>query len=292
MAKRPPLPVVPEFAKSDPSMWEAIYADPSVPLDRAVIRQIINDQRRLSRRWLYPIARVFSRVVVGVVSVVKRVLPFRWMPLRVMDALCVWFLRHFVSPSAVDLLIRHFVVETNLVNFIIRNTPVDMAPVTLRPTALSGLGDSAVVEHDVNVYDVLIALDTVRVTERAELDFQQLDIPRLDAERHVRRLIRLDIQTALCFMNIPFSMALTVEEYRRAVHSMKFDDSFLEILTTITGDDTFRAWKVGALSLWMDSNVDVPQMVYRHALVCEYAHAHLVKLAGGEYPRDTPATFD
>lgn len=292
MAKRPPLPVVPEFVKSDPSMWEAIYADPSVPLDRAVVRQIINDQRRLSRRWLYPVARVFSRVVVGVVSVVKRVLPFRWMPLPVMDALCVWFLRHFVSPSAVDLLIRHFVIETNLVNFIIRNTPVDIAPVTLRPTALSGLGDSAVVEHDVNVYDVLIALDKVRVTEREELDFQQLDIPRLDAERHVRRVIRLDIQTALCLMNIPFSIALTVEEYRRAVHSMKFDDSFLEILTTITGDDTFRAWKVGALSLWMDSNVDVPQTVYRHALICEYAHAHLVKLAGGSYPRDTPAAFD
>ncbi|MFL0565963.1 DUF6999 family protein [Microbacterium sp. 179-I 1D1 NHS] len=292
MAKRPPLPVMREFVTSDPSMWEAIYSDPSVPLDRAVVRQIINDQRRLSRRWLYPVARVLSRVVVAIVSVAKRMLPFRWMPLPVMDALCVWFLRHFVSPSAVDLLIRHFVVETNLVNFIIRNTPVDMAPVTLRPTALSGLGDSAVVEHDVNVYDVLIALDKVRVTERAELNFEQLDIPRLDAERHVRRLIRLDIQTALCFMNIPFSMALTVEEYRRAVHSMKFDDSFLEILTTITGDDTFRAWKVGALSLWMDSNVDVPQMVYRHALICEYAHAQLVKLAEGEYPRDTPAAFD
>lgn len=43
------------------------------------------------------------------------------------------------------------------------------------------------------------------------------------------------------------------------------------ILTTVTGDDTLRAWKVGALGLWMDSNVDVPQMVYRHAHVCEYA---------------------
>lgn len=292
MAKRPPLPVMREFVRSDPSMWEAIYADPSVPLDRAVVRQILNDQRRLSRRWLYPVARILSRIVVAIVSIVKRVLPFRWMPLRVMDALCVWFLRHFVSPSAVDLLIRHFVIETNLVNFIIRNTDVDMAPVTLRPTALSGLGDQAVVEHDVNVYDVLIALDKVRLAERETLDFTQLDIPPLDAERHIRRIIRLDIQTALCFMNIPFSMALTVEEYRRAVHSMKFDDSFLEILTAITGDDTFRAWKVGALSLWMDSNVDVPQMVYRHALVCEYAHAHLVKLAGGVYPRDTPAVRD
>ena len=60
----------------------------------------------------------------------------------------------------------------------------------------------------------------------------------------------------------------------------------------VTGDDTFRHWKLGGLSLWMDSNVDVPRMVYRHALVCEYAHARLVKLAGGEYPRETSAAFD
>jgi hypothetical protein len=204
----------------------------------------------------------------------------------------VWFLRRCVSPDAVELLIRHFVVETNLVNFIIRNTPVTMEPVTLRPETLAGLGDQAVVEHDVNVYDVLIALDGVEITRADPLDFTQLDIPRLDAERHQRRLIRLDIQTALCFMNIPFSMALTVEEYRRAVHSIRFDDSFLEILARVCDDDTFRHWKLAGMSLWMDSNVDVPRMVYRHALVCEYAHARLVKLAGGAYPRETDAEFD
>jgi hypothetical protein len=281
-----------EFVRSDPSMWEAIYSDPSVPLDRAVARQIIDDQRRLSRRWLYPIARIFSRVTVAIISVFKRVLPFRWMPLGLMDFLCVWFLRRFVSPDAVDLLIRHFVVETNLVNFIIRNTPVKMDPVTLRPEKLSGLGDHAVVEHDVNVYDVLIALDPVPLSKPKKLNFAQLDIPPLDAERHRHRFMRLDIQTALCFMNIPFSMALTLEEYRRAVHSMRFDDSFLEILSIITDDPMFRHWKIGGLSLWMDSNVDVPHMVYRHALICEYAHAHLVKLKGGMYPRDTEVEFD
>lgn len=285
-------PTMPEFVRSDPSMWEAIYSDPSVPLDRSLVRLIIDDQRRLSRRWLYPIVRVFSRVLVALISIVKRVLPFRWMPLRTMDFLCVWFLRHFVSPDAVELLIRHFVVETNLVNFIIRNTRVPMEPVTLRPETLAGLGDSAVVEHDVNVYDVLIALDGVPLTAPAALDFSQLDIPWLDAERHQRRFLRLDIQTALCFMNIPFSMALTLEEYRRAVHSIRFDDSFMEILALVCDDDTFRHWKLGGLSLWMDSNVDVPRMVYRHALVCEYAHARLVKLAGGAYPRETPAAFD
>lgn len=282
----------PGFVRSDPSMWEAVYSDPSVPLDRALVRMIINDQRRLSRRWLYPIARIFSRLLVGVISVLKRLLPFRWMPLHTMDVLCVWFLRRFVAPNAVELLIRHFVVETNLVNFIIRNTPVDMEPVTLRPESLSGLGDQAVIEHDVNVYDVLIALDGMPLSRAKTLDFTQLDIPPLDAERHIRRIFRLDIQTALCFMNIPFSMALTVEEYRRAVHSMRFDDSFLEILSVITGDDAFRHWKVAGMTLWMDSNVDVPRMVYRHALICEYAHAQLVRLAGGQYPRDTAATLD
>jgi hypothetical protein len=273
-------------------MWEAVYADPSIPLDRAVVRQIIDDQRRLSRRWLYPGARIFSRVAVALVSIVKRVLPFRWMPLRMMDWLCVWFLRRFVSPDAVELLVRHFVIETNLVNFIIRNTPVDMEPVTLRPTTLAGLGNQAVVEHDVNVYDVLIALDVVELLRPKALNFAQLDIPPLDAERGRRRLLRLDIQTALCFMNIPFSMALTVEEYRRAVHSIRFDDSFLEILALVCEDSAFRDWKIGGLSLWMDSNVDVPQMVYRHALVCEYAHARLVKLAHGTYPRKTEVEFD
>jgi len=283
---------VAEFVRSDPSMWEAIFADPSVPLDRSVVRQIIDDQRRPSRRWLYPFAMVLSRVLVTIIRVLKRVLPFRWMPLGTMDFLCVWFLRRCVSPDAVDLLLRHFVIETNLVNFIIRNTPVGIEPVTLRPESLSELGDQAVVEHDVNVYDVLIALDVVPLVARDPLDFRQLDIPPLDAERHRRRLVRLDIQTALCFMNIPFSLALSSEEYRRAVHSMRFDDSFLEILAVITGDDTFRHWKLAGMSLWMDSNVDVPRMVYRHALVCEYAHAQLVKLAGGQYPRDTAVEFD
>ncbi|ADG73309.1 conserved hypothetical protein [Cellulomonas flavigena DSM 20109] len=281
-----------EFVRSDPSMWEAVFADPSVPLDRSVVRQIIDDQRRPSRRWLYPFAMVLSRVLVTLIRILKRVLPFRWMPLGAMDFLCVWFLRRCVSPDAVDLLLRHFVIETNLVNFIIRNTPVDMEPVRLRPESLSELGDQAVVEHDVNVYDVLIALDVVPLAARDTLDFQQLDVPPLDAERHRRRLLRLDIQTALCFMNIPFSLALSSEEYRRAVHSMRFDDSFLEILAVITGDDHFRHWKLAGMSLWMDSNVDVPRMVYRHALVCEYAHAQLVKLAGGQYPRDTAVEFD
>ena len=97
------------------------------------------------------------------------------MPLRTMDWLCVWFLRRLVSPDAVEPLIRHFVVETNLINFVSRNTPADIETMMLRPETLAGLGDQAVVEHDVNVYDVLIALDTVQFTRPESLNFALLD---------------------------------------------------------------------------------------------------------------------
>jgi hypothetical protein len=262
----------------DPSIWEAISADPAVPLDRGLVRKIVEDQQRPSRQWLYPLVRIVSRVIVAMVSILKRFIPRRWMSLETMDALCLWFLRRFVSPDAVELLIRHFVIETNLLNFLIRNTPAAIEPVSLRPLTLAGLGDHAVVEHDLNVYDVFIALDGAAVSRRDPLDFQQLDVPTLDPERRRRRFVRLDIQTALCFMNIPFSFALSRDEYRRAVHSMRFDDSLLDVLATITGDDDFLRWKAGTLSLRVDSNVDVPQTVYTHALICEFAHARLVTL--------------
>ena len=71
----------------------------------------------------------------------------------------MWFLRRFVSPDAGALLMRHFVVETNLLNFIVaQHATSGIEPVTLRPTTLADLGDRAVIEHDINVYDVLIAL--------------------------------------------------------------------------------------------------------------------------------------
>jgi hypothetical protein len=194
-----------------------------------------------------------------------------------MDKLCLWFLRRFVSPDAVTLLIRHFIVETDLLNFCVRNAGVPgVSEVTLRPSTLGGLGDRAVIEHDLNVYRVLRLLGCVgSLSPPGSLDFGTLDIPPIDPEPRTRRLLRLDIQTALCLMNIPFAFCLTPGEYQRAVHSMRLDTSLLTVLTALTGDSAFLGWRPRSLPVRVDSNVAVPQMVYEHALICEYAHARL-----------------
>jgi hypothetical protein len=51
--------------------------------------------------------------VVTVIVLVKRVIPVRFSAHATMDRMCLWFLRRFVSPDAVWLLVRHFIIETN-----------------------------------------------------------------------------------------------------------------------------------------------------------------------------------
>ena len=134
------------------SLWPVMAADPAIPMDRATLRLVISDQRRPSRALLYPWIRVASRVAVTLIVVGKRLCPVRFSAHATMDRLCLWFLRRFVSPTAVSLLIRHFIVETNLLNFCVRNagTP-GLREASLRPVTLADLGNRAVIEHDLNV---------------------------------------------------------------------------------------------------------------------------------------------
>jgi hypothetical protein len=110
-----------------------------------------------------------------------------------------------------------------------------------------------------------------------------LEVPEIDPEPGTRRLLNLDIQTALCLMNIPFAFCLTPAEYRRAVHSLRLDTSLLTVLAALTGDDAFFRWRAALPPVRVDSNVDVPATVYEHALICEFALARLCQL------RDTAA---
>jgi hypothetical protein len=152
---------------ADEAVWEAIRSAPGLPFDPETRRLVAQDQRQPSRRWIYPWLRPLARLAVTLIVVARRILPIRLTAHSTMDALCVWFLRRCVSPTAATLLIRHFVVETNLLAFVARNAGLAGVPeVTLRPVTLRHLGDRAVIKHDVNVYEVLVALGAAARSRR------------------------------------------------------------------------------------------------------------------------------
>lgn len=270
-----------------PRIWDALAGDPTFHFDRRALGLLVEDQSRWSHRWVRPPARVLSRLVVALITLVKRLLPFQFSNHRMLDRLGIWFLSRFVSEAGGELLLRHFVIETNVLAFIARNS--DLEEPTLRPERLDELDDNAVIVHDINLYEVLSALGNRPLPKPDErqtpLDYTMLDIGEINAGRK-RRWLRLDLETGLCFMNIAFCLLTTAREYRRAVHSLQLDESVLSCLAELTGDDTFRSWKPAGYIPIVRTNRDVPRDLFAHAVIHEYIHARLLRHAAR--PRRCP----
>lgn len=262
--------------RAGPSIWDALNGDPTFHLGREALALLEIDQTRLSHRFLRPPLRVISRITVAVITLFKRILPGNFSSHEMLDRLGIWFLSRFVSKEAGALLLRHFVLETNILAFIARNA--GLAEPTLRPTTLDQLDDNAVIVHDINVYELLAGLGNKPLTrpeDRIEpLDFSMLEVADIPVGGQ-RRWLRLDLESALCIMNMAFAIFTTSQEYRRAVHSLQLDESLLGCLAELTGDELFRIWRPTGYVPIVRTNRDVPRDLFAHAVIHEYIHARL-----------------
>lgn len=276
--------------RSNPTIWAALRSDPTMSVEDNVRAVLIKDQQRWTRRYIRPLARLVSRVCVAAIIVVKRVLPFQFKSHMMIDTLCIWFMRHFVSEEAAWLLLRHFTVETNLINFVARNCGDAVQEVELHPTSIGDLTNSAVILHDINMFNMVIDLGQsasfhsliagTRVTDSiTELDYSMLNVPDIDTESKYRRVVKLDLETALCLMNIAFCFFLTEDEYERSINSLQLDESLMAVLSGLTGDVVFRTWRPVHPMVSLTIARDVPREVYWHAVIDEYAHGRLVQQA-------------
>src|SRR5687768_8714997 len=62
--------------RSNPSLFDALRGDPTLPIDRDALEDIVTDLRRPSRRYLFPVIHLLVRLAVRVILFVKRVVPF------------------------------------------------------------------------------------------------------------------------------------------------------------------------------------------------------------------------
>lgn len=184
----------------EPSLFDALLADPALPVDKAALEIAVRDMRRWTRRYIKPLARVVSLVSVFFIVALKRLLPFQFRWHAAIDVLCLWFMRRFVSKQAAYSLIRHFVVETQLINFVILNSgDADLPLCQLEPSQLADMGERTVIRHDENIYHLVLALgrsekaDVLRARPHDELDFSGLEVPEIDVEEGRRRWLSLDI---------------------------------------------------------------------------------------------------
>jgi len=271
--------------RGDPSISDVLLWDPTLPMAHETRVLAARDLARWSHRALLPLARALSLASVFCIRACKSILPCQFSWHRALDVLCVWFLRRFVSADAAELLIRHFVVETNLLAFIAHNCGREIPAPQLRPACIEDLGNHAVIAHDIAVYNLVIdvgqsgaSFPLDRGASPRALDFTALEAPVIDAMRHRKRWLELDIETSLYLMNIPFCLFTTQSEYERAVNSFQLDESVCAMLASLTGDPTFRTWTPVKFPAWISVRRDVARDLFFHAAVTEYAHTWIEKL--------------
>lgn len=259
-----------------------------VPLDSREIQ--MRDQQRWTRHFIRPVIRIIAMTVIYVTLFLKRLVPFKLGSEGVLNWLGPRFMRRWASPEALALVLRHFVIESNLINFVVRNAGGDdVHEVSLHPTRADDLADdhglNAVARHDANIFNLFIDLgesatadiDTTR--PRAELDFSMLTIPLFDLEPEKRRWIKLDLETALHITVAALALFMDGATAERAVNSFQLDESLLACIANLTGDGIFRTWTPVKFPNWLGMTNNVGRDLHWHMIVNEYAHERLCRLA-------------
>jgi hypothetical protein len=275
--------------RDNPSLYDAIELDPVVPIADDIKRALVRDLRRPIRRALHPTIRVLVTFAIHVILFVKRLVPFRLAWLGALSASTAWISKRFASPEAQQILLRHFVIETQLANFVARNASAGRAPeYDLMPTHVSQLGDhnglNAIALHDANIMNLFIDLGTlpdVDVDTRrplGELDFSMLEMPALQLETRSQWL-NFDLPSVLYISALMIALFFDDETLERAVNSFQLDESLLTAIANLTGEEPLRALAPVKFTHWLGTPTGDPARdLHWHFLLHEQTYERLLRL--------------
>ncbi len=130
--------------RQDPNHWDALYFDPAIPVDSTAKAYMVKDLQSWSRRYLLIPIKLFANLALALIMVLKRLLPFQFRNYWLMHQMAVGFLNTFTTPEACYLIVRHFGIGSNIINFLIDNGPDPTLPhSTLYPRRVEDLAANA-----------------------------------------------------------------------------------------------------------------------------------------------------
>jgi len=226
----------------DPSPWLALYLDQSTPLPDDVKTAWLTDSSSASRQYMLPFVRPLARTFIILIQIVKVFVPRNWSHSGLLHRFLAWGLKHFVSPEANWLILRHFHLGSQVLAFIGRNSPVPVATHPLEPADIDALKDDLFLKHDLNLFNFVIRLNKalrdkgVELSKPDQLDFSMVRAPALRLEDMPRgRLNFLDLQSAIELFTPLYQLMLTDNDFWRAANSLQLDETIGIYAATLLG---------------------------------------------------------
>lgn len=269
----------------DPNPWLALYVDTSVPLHAVAKANFLMDVASTSRQWVLPLIRPFCRLGIAGLKVVKVFMPRFLTSSWLLHHSIYWGLKWFVSPYANYLIMRHFHIGTELLQFIAKNAKgVKMEFVGLRPERLRDLVKDVFLQHDLNIYNFIIEIN--RQLNEQELELQpagELDFSCLtDGEFPIEDMPRgwfnfIDLESAIEMYTPMYQLLLTDSDFWRACNSLQLDETIALYATTLLGDHRYLGLVNNKHPIVPSSTLGAAHRLMLHGLAAEFLHAFLVR---------------
>jgi hypothetical protein len=222
-----------EHDPRDPNPWAALYLDQSTPLDPRVKEAWLRDSSSRCRQFVLPVVRPLARGAIVLFQILKIVLPDSLTSSWMLHRILARALHTFVRPEANWLILRHFHIGSEILDFIARNNPGTRVPLNpLRPRNLPDLRDDLFLKHDLNLFNFVINLNRElraqgrEVTKPERLDFGGLSEGDFGIEAMPDTWHNfVDLQTAIELFTPVYQLFLTDNDFWRATNSLQLDET-------------------------------------------------------------------
>jgi hypothetical protein len=231
-------------------------------------------------------------------QVVKVFIPNRFTSSMVLHRTIYWGLKTFVRPDANYLILRHFHIGSEILQFVATNVPGVEIPLNpLRPANLKDLIDDVFLKHDLNIFNFLIRLNKEMKAKGVELSRQQhlnfnciTDGPfRIDTQGLPNRWLNfVDLETAIEVYTPLYQLFLTDSDFWRACNSLQLDETVAIYTAKLLGDPSYVSLVNNKHPLIPLSTLQAGYRLLLHGLSAECLHATLAHFkraaAAGQHP--------
>ena len=278
------LGVVHDVRDPDPGL--ALLLDRSLPLAEDAKAALIRDQQSRSRQFLLPIVRPFARAMIVIAQLVHIISP-RWPHApRFLHRSIAFGMRHFLTPDANRLILRHFHLGAQILRFISDNATPGFHPALapMRPRRIADVADNLFLDHDLNIYNFLIELNRemerrgARLNRVATIDFSaildEVELEPLPAGR----FNVIDLQTAIEIYTPAYALLLSDRDFWRASNSLQLDETIGLYAARLTGEEKHLAMINNRHPLVPFSTLRAGFRLMLHGLSTEVLHGFLREL--------------
>lgn len=216
----------------NPNPWMALCFDRSIPFNPTAKAVFLYDSQRKTRQFLFPFVRIFSRITIALLQVIKTIIPNVSSP-KMLHKCLYWGMKTWVTPEANYLILRHFNLGSEVLRFIkdnVKEADIPMHP--LKPLKLKDVKDNLFLQHDLNLYNFVINLNRkmneggTKIHSVDEPDFSAITTGEFNFEEFPRRWTNfLDLSTAIEIFTPAYQFFLTDSDFWRASNSLQFDET-------------------------------------------------------------------